>query len=83
MLKNSLGKFLAHKGRLLVLKALVPVVLHEFHDAHGHFGMNRTYATIAEQYFWPRMGDEVHRHYQCCNICQCNKLDTHKLAGLY
>ena len=40
VLENSLGQFLAHKGRLFVPKALVLTVLHEFHDARGHFGVN-------------------------------------------
>ena len=50
VLENSLGQFLAHKGRLFVPTTLVPTVLHEFHDARGHFGVNRTYAMIAERY---------------------------------
>ena len=83
VLENSLGQFLAHKGRLFVPTTLVPTVLHEFHDARGHFGVNRTYAMIAERYYWPRMGDAVCRYCQCCDICQCNKSDTRKLAGLY
>ena len=40
VLESSLGQFLAHKGRLFVPKALVPTVLHEFHDACGHFGVH-------------------------------------------
>ena len=59
VLENTLGQFLAHKGRLFVPKTLVLMVLQEFHDAHGHFGVNRTYAIIAERYYWPRMGDAV------------------------
>ena len=51
VLENSLGQFLAHKGCLFVPKALVPIVLHEFHDVRGHFGVNCTYAVIAEQYY--------------------------------
>ena len=83
VLENSLGQFLAHKGCLFVPTTLVPMVLHEFHDARGHFGVNRTYAMIAERYYWPRMGDAVRRHCQRCDICQRNKADTRKLAGLY
>ena len=83
VLENSLGQFLAHKGRLFVPKTLVPMVLHEFHDVCGHFGVNRTYAMIAEWYYWPRMGDAVSRYCQRCDICQHNKSHTHKLAGLY
>ena len=83
VLENSLGQFLAHKGRLFVPKTLVPMVMHEFHDARGHFEVNRTYAMIAEWYYWPRMGDTVRRHCQRCDICQRNKADTRKLAGLY
>ena len=61
VLENSLGQFLAHKGRLFVPKTLVLMVLHEFHDMRGHFGVNRTYAMIAQRYYWPCMGDAVHR----------------------
>ena len=50
VLENSLGHFLAYKGCLFVPKALVPMVIHEFHDDHGHSGVNHTYAMIAEQY---------------------------------
>ena len=82
-LENRLGQFLAHKGHLFIPKALVPMVLHEFHDARGHFGVNRTYAMIAERYYWPRMGDDACWHCQRCNICQRNKSDTCKLASLY
>ena len=60
--KNSLGQLMAHKGRLFVPKALVPTVLHEVHDACGHFDVNRTYAMIAERYYWSYMGDDVRRH---------------------
>ena len=83
VLENRLGQFVAHKGRLFVPKALVPMVLHEFHDARGHFGVNHTYKMIAQQYYWPRMGDDVHQHCQHCDICQCTKSDTHNLASLY
>ena len=83
VLENSLGQFLAYKGRLFVPKASVPMVLHEFHDVHGHFGVNHTYAMIAERHYWPHMVNDVRWHCQCCNICECNKSDTSKLAGLY
>ena len=69
VLEYGLGQFLAHKGRLFVPKALVPTVLQEFHDAHGHFAVNRTYAVISERYYWPWMGDDIHRHCQRCDIC--------------
>ena len=83
VLENTLGQFLAHKGCLFVPKTLVPTVLQELHDARGHFGVNRTYAMIAEWYYWPRMGDAVRGYCHRCNICQHNKSDTRKLAGLY
>ena len=59
------------------------MVLHDFHDARGHFGVNRTYAMIAEWYYWPRMWDDVRRHCQHYDICQYNKSNTRKLPGLY
>ena len=83
VLENSLGHFLAHTGHLFVPKALVPMVMHEFHDARGYFGVNCTYAMISEWYYWLRIGDAVRRHCQRCDICQHNKSDTRKLASLY
>ena len=86
VLENSLGQFLAHKGSLFVPKALVLTVLHEFHDMRGHFGVNRSYAMIAERNYWPCMRDDARQHCQhCqhCDICQCNKSNTRKVAGLY
>ena len=83
VLESSLGQLLAHKECLFIPKALVLMVLHEFHDMRGHFGVNCTYAMIAEWYFWPRMGGDVCRHCQRCDTCQHNKSNTCKLAGLY
>ena len=83
VLENSLGQFLPHKGRLFVPRALVLMVLYEFHDVRGHFGVNHTYTMIAEWYYWPCMGDDIHQHFQRCDTCQCNKSNTCKLAGLY
>ena len=59
------------------------MVLHEFHDVRGHFGVKRTFAMIAEWYYWPCMGDNVCQDCQRSNICMHNKSNTRKLAGLY
>ena len=83
VLVNNLGQFLANKGSLLVPKVSVPMVLHDFHDVCGHFGVNRAYEMIDEQYYWPCMGDDIRRHCQRCDICQRNQSNTHKLASLY
>ena len=39
---NPTGEFLTFKGRLYVPKNLVPIILYEYHDAQGHFGLQRT-----------------------------------------
>ena len=51
VLENSLEQFLAHNECLYIPMALVLTVLHEFHDERGHFGVNCTYAMIAEWYY--------------------------------
>ena len=42
VMTNALGSFLAYKNKLYVPQRLVAVILHEYHDARGHFGVNRT-----------------------------------------
>ena len=82
-MSNGLGQFLTFGGRLFVPKALVPAVLHEYHDARGHFGVNRITTMIAEWFYWPCMGQAVRAYCAQCDVCQRSKADTRRTAGLY
>ncbi|KAF0721733.1 hypothetical protein Ae201684_018948 [Aphanomyces euteiches] len=44
----------------------------EHHDtpSGGHFGRDKTYVTLARQFWWPRMYKTVARYVASCSICQ-------------
>jgi transposase InsO family protein len=59
-------------------------ILREAHDAAaaGHFGTQRTHATIAKRFFWPRMFQEVKRYVKGCGTCARTKPSNQKPYGL-
>ncbi|KAB5512037.1 hypothetical protein DKX38_029065 [Salix brachista] len=48
----------------------------------GHFGHDKTYALVADRFYWPRLRTDVHTVVDRCRICQLNKGTKHQ-AGLY
>ncbi|KAA0060776.1 reverse transcriptase [Cucumis melo var. makuwa] len=59
-------------------------LLHECHDTlwAGHPGWQRTYALLKKGYFWPNMRDDVMQYTKTCLICQEDKIEKAKVAGL-
>jgi len=44
------------------------------HDILGHFGFDKTYASLRESYFWPNMHRDLETAYvPGCAECQRNK----------
>ena len=43
------------EARLVIQKHLVPLVVRQYHDYNGHIGIDKTYDTIKQKYFWPDM----------------------------
>ena len=39
------------------------------HDEFGHLGMDKTLVLLQEQFFWPRMNDDVRTHIRSCERC--------------
>ncbi|KAE8696991.1 cytochrome P450 78A7-like [Hibiscus syriacus] len=54
---------------------------HKFRKA-GHPGIHRTLALIVEHYYWPHMGNDVEAYVKKCLVCQQEKIEQNKLAGL-
>ncbi|KAL0456485.1 UNVERIFIED_CONTAM: Transposon Tf2-11 polyprotein [Sesamum latifolium] len=52
------------------------------HPLGGHQGEERTYALVQRAYFWPQMRDDVETYVRTCLICQQDKADHQKKAGL-
>ncbi|KAL0445454.1 UNVERIFIED_CONTAM: Transposon Tf2-11 polyprotein [Sesamum latifolium] len=59
-------------------------LISECHDTlwAGHQGEERTYALVQRAYYWPQMQDDVETYVRTCLICQQDKEDHQKKAGL-
>jgi hypothetical protein len=53
------------------------------HDSLGHFGADKSYANIRNDYYWPNMCRDLENAYiPACPDCQQNKSGTSKPKGL-
>ena len=59
-------------------------LLRETHDSKwaGHPGEERTLALLAKSYYWPKMGEDVQACVKSCLVCQMDKTERKKAAGL-
>jgi hypothetical protein len=59
-------------------------IMHERHDAPiaGHFGVDKTVASIHRNYWWPHLRRDVGRYVASCESCQRNKPSQQSPAGL-
>lgn len=81
-LKNQLLYF--QDGRVCVprVSSLRYKILHDSHDAAGHFGADKTYLAVHRNFFWPRLYDATCRYIASCDPCQRNKSINQRSAGL-
>ena len=59
-------------------------ILKECHDSKwaGHPGTHRTKAIIERSYYWPNMRSDIDAYVRTCLICQQDKVEQAKPAGL-
>lgn len=59
-------------------------ILQEFHSSPsaGHSGDMRTYHRVAQMFWWEGIRSDVRNFVRECDVCQRNKADLHKPAGL-
>ncbi|CAA0831752.1 Uncharacterized mitochondrial protein AtMg00860 [Striga hermonthica] len=59
-------------------------LLKECHDTKwaGHPGQRRTVALLESIYFWPQLKDDVKTYVRTCLVCQQDKIENKRLAGL-
>ena len=59
-------------------------LLKETRDAKwaGHQGEERTMALLSRSYYWPKMGEDVQAYMKSCLVCQLDKTEKKKMAGL-
>ena len=79
----------AVEGGMEVLRTCVPTtmreqVLREVHDtpSGAHFGVDRTFLRAAQDFYWPRMRQDVAEHVASCQACQCGKQYTARSSGV-
>ena len=52
------------------------------HDVENHFGRRKTRSSIAREYFWPGLDQDVEEYIRTCDSCARNKTSTQAPAGL-
>ena len=75
-------KLLLFRGKIVVPAVLRSVVISEYHDSRGHFGSKRTIEMIKDQFWWPKLANDVIAYVSNCDVCQRTKADTRKTGGL-
>ena len=77
---------LLYKKRIVLSKrsSLIPTLLHTFHDSilRGHSGFLRTYKRMCGELYWKGMKTDVKKYVEQCEVCQRNKLEATKPAGV-
>ena len=58
------------KEQLVVPSHLRNDILEIAHNVNSHFGVNKTYNRLANDFFWPKMKSDVVNFVKNCHICQ-------------
>jgi hypothetical protein len=72
--------------RTVIPQSLRAECLQQYHDAScgGHLGNARTYASIADKFYWPTMYADIKSYIQSCLKCGARKAEFHHVkAPLY
>lgn len=80
------GHFEGIRNRLVIPYGELRLELMKIYHAaeiSGHPGVSRTYARLAQHYFWKGMQSDVTRFVGCCEVCQKTK-NSHSLpVGIF
>ena len=57
-------------------------ILHDHHDALGHFAIKKMFPSIANDFHWPNLHKDCEAYIQQCESCQRNKASTTKPTGI-
>ncbi|KAJ1397998.1 Retrovirus-related Pol polyprotein from transposon 17.6, partial [Sesbania bispinosa] len=74
------------RGRLMIPAEITlrNQIMQEFHDSKvgGHAGNTKTIAGICNQFYWPKMQEDIKTYIRNCSICQQAKVDQALPYGL-
>ena len=66
------------KKEYIIRQLAVPTKLRYDSKAGGcHMGIQKTYDSIRQKYFWPGMYQDIHKYITKCKTCQVTKRDVH------
>lgn len=75
-----------YKGKLVIpaRSRKIALILQEFHSSPwgGHSGVLKTYKRVAAVFHWKGMKKDIEAYVQKCGVCQQNKYQALKPAGL-
>ena len=60
--------------RLFIPKHIRNFVVKQYHDQNGHMGVQKTFDSIRQKYYWPNLFKEINRYVSECTICQTRSL---------
>ena len=60
--------------RLYVPKHLRGLVVKQYHDMNGHMGVQKTFDSIRQKYYWPNLFKELNDFVTACVVCQTRSL---------
>jgi len=68
---------------MVIPKSMISNILFSCHDAltAGHMGTERTYKTISQRFYWPKMFESIRSYVKTCEKCQMNKVSNCKPGG--
>lgn len=60
--------------RLYVPKHWKSLVIKQYHDMNGHMGVQKSFDSIRQKYFWPNLFKELYDYVTACVVCQTRSL---------
>lgn len=55
--------------RLYVPKHLKAQVIKQYHDNNGHMGVQKTFKSVRQKYYWPNLYKDLYQYASTCSIC--------------
>lgn len=60
--------------RLYVPEHLRESIVVQYHDSNGHLGIDKTYDSIRQKYYWPNLYKQLYSYITTCVTCQARNL---------
>ena len=64
--------------RLFIPKHLRSFVLTQYHDENGHMGIQKTFDSIRQKYYWPNLFKKINKYVNDCITCKTRSMQKNK-----